>query len=100
MRAKNYTLTQANVHGTAPANVWDYCSIGVGNYTLANGTTGKFMSPYAGMHSALLCQMGYSAAVNSNEYVEPANITGTGQGSAGKWSGAAVCLSVCLCMLC
>ncbi len=38
--------------------------------------------------------MGYSAAVDSNEYVEPAYITGIGQGTAGESSAASVCLSV------
>jgi len=95
VRAKNYTLTQANVQGTPPANVWDYCSTGVCNYTLANGTQGTFVSPYAGTHTTSICQMGYSAAVDSNEYVEPAYITGIGQGTAGESSPA----SVCLCML-
>ncbi len=95
MRAKKYTLTQADIQGTPPANVWDYCSTGVCNYTLANGTQGTFVSPYAGTHTTSICQMGYSAAVDSNEYVEPAYITGIGQGTAGESSAA----SVCLCML-
>ena len=95
VRAKNYTLTQANVQGTPPANVWNYCSTGVCNYTMVNGTQGTFISPYAGTHTTSICQMGYSAAVDSNEYVEPAYITGIGQGTAGESSAA----SVCLCML-
>ncbi|DBA75926.1 TPA: hypothetical protein ACH3X2_008985 [Trebouxia sp. C0005] len=93
VRAKNYTLTRADVQGTPPANVWDYCSTGVCNYNLANGTQGTFVSPYAGTHTTSICQMGYSAAVDSNEYVEPAYITGTGQGTAGE-SAASVCLPV------
>ena len=112
MRAKNYTLTQATVAGTAPANVWNYCLTGVCNYTFANGTSGTFVSPYAGTHTASICQMGYSAAVDSNEYVEPAYITGTGLGTAGERMSAPltrllfgtlgseswyVWLAVCLC---
>ncbi|KAL0056069.1 hypothetical protein WJX82_007413 [Trebouxia sp. C0006] len=86
VRAKNYTLTQANVQGTPPANVWNYCSTGVCNYTMVNGTQGTFISPYAGTHTTSICQMGYSAAVDSNEYVEPAYITGIGQGTAGRFN--------------
>ena len=84
VRAKNYTLTEANMEGTAPANVWNYCSTGICNYTLLNGTSGTFVSPYAGTHTESICQMGYSNAVDNNEYVEPAYITGIGQGTAGK----------------
>jgi len=90
VRAKNYTLTQADVQGTPPANVWNYCSTGVCNYTMVNGTELTFVSPYAGAHTTSICQMGYSAAVDSNEYVEPAYITGIGQGTAGESSAPSV----------
>nr|QOL01268.1 putative extracellular protein TR9_071c [Trebouxia lynnae] len=86
VRAKNYTLTEANMEGTAPANVWNYCSTGICNYTLLNGTSGTFVSPYAGTHTESICQMGYSNAVDNNEYVEPAYITGIGQGTAGRFN--------------
>ena len=83
-RAKNYTLTQANVKGTAPANVWSYCSTAICNYTYANGTSASFVSPCAGKHPASICQMGYSFAVDSNKYMEPAMLTGIGSGTAGE----------------
>ena len=37
-----------------------------------------------GLVSATL-QLGYSSAVDHNDYAEPAYITPPGQGSAGKW---------------
>ena len=81
--AKNYTLTVANVKGSPPANVWNFCATGICNYTFANGTSGTSVSPYAGSHTASTCQRGYSLAVDSNEYVEPARISAPGLGSAG-----------------
>ena len=96
--AKNYTLTQANVKGTSPAKVWNYCSTGICNYTIPNGTSGTFVSPYAGAHTASICQLGYSTAVDNNDFVEAAMITGTGSGSAGKRHPEMACFMKCMCM--
>ena len=79
--AKNATL-QANGNNTAPADVWNYCATGVCNFTMPNGTIFTFISPYAGSHTDSICQLGYSSAVDNNEYVEPALLTGTGQATA------------------
>lgn len=93
--AKNHTLAVSNVNGTAPANVWNFCATGVCNYTFANGTTGVFVSPYAGSHTASVCQLGYSSAVDNNDYLEAAVIQAPGQGNAGK-GGRGGLLSCCL----
>lgn len=82
--AKNASLA-ANANNTIPANVWNYCSSGVCNYTMTNGTSFTFVSPYAGSHTNSICQLGYSTAVDNNEYVEPAYLTGLGQGTAGRF---------------
>ncbi len=96
--AKNHTLAVSNVNGTAPANVWNFCATGVCKYTFANGTTGVFVSPYAGSHTASVCQLGYSSAVDNNDYLEAAVIQAPGQGNAGKGGGgASVMLPYCLC---
>ena len=92
--AKNYTLSVANVKGIPPANVWNFCATGICNYTFPNGTTGESISPYAGSHTASTCQLGYSSAVDSNEYVQPAYIQSPGLGSAGGVAAQCVlCLS-------
>ena len=88
--AKNYTLSVANVKGSPPANVWNFCATGICNYTFPNGTTGESISPYAGSHTASTCQLGYSSAVASNEYVQPAYIQSPGLGSAGEFAVRAV----------
>lgn len=90
--AKNYTLTVANVKGSPPANVWNFCATGICNYTFANGTTGESISPYAGVHTQSTCQLGYSSAVDNNEWLEAAVIQAPGQGSAGEGL-----LSCCIC---
>ena len=104
LQAKNYTLTMANVNGSPPANVWNFCATGICNYTFANGTSGRSISPYAGSHTASTCQLGYSAAVDRNEYVEPAYIQSPGQGSAGEGAvlgWARLCCAVlCCAVLC
>lgn len=82
--AKNYTLTVANVNGSPPANVWNFCATGICNYTFANGTTGESISPYAGTHTQSTCQLGYSSAVDNNEWLEAAVIQAPGQGNAGE----------------
>ena len=84
LEAKNYTLSVANVEGTAPANVWNFCATGICNYTFPNGTSGQFISPYAGSHTSSICALGYSNAVDNSEYVVPATINSPGLGSAGK----------------
>ena len=93
--AKNYTLNTANVNGSPPANVWNFCATGICNYTFPNGTTGESISPYAGSHSASTCQLGYSSAVDNNEYVQPAYILSPGLGSAGERSDAVLCMLCC-----
>ncbi|DBB15342.1 TPA: hypothetical protein ACH3X3_003587 [Trebouxia sp. C0006] len=89
--AKNYTLNTANVNGSPPANVWNFCATGICNYTFPNGTFGESISPYAGSHTASTCQFGYSSAVDNNEYVQPAYILPPGMGSAGEHSHAVLC---------
>lgn len=84
LEAKNYTMTVANVKDTAPANVWNFCATGICIYTFPNGTTGQFISPYAGSHTSSICQLGYSNAVDNSEYVVPATINSPGLGSTGK----------------
>lgn len=84
VHAKNYTLQTANVQGTRPANVWNFCATGICNYTFPNGTSGTSVSPYAGSHTASTCSLGYSSAGDSNQYVQPAYITSPAQGSAGE----------------
>lgn len=83
LQAKNYTLTVANVDGTPPANVWNFCTTETCNYTFPNGTSGQFISPYAGSHTSSICQLGYSSAVDNSEYVVPASIQSPGLGSTG-----------------
>ena len=101
LQAKNYTLTVANANGSPPANVWNFCATGICNYTFVNGTSGRYISPYAGSHTASTCQLGYSAAVDRNEYVEPAYIQLPGQGSAGEGGRAVLCRAVlCYAVLC
>jgi len=95
--AKNYTLNTANVDGSPPANVWNFCATGICNYTFPNGTTGESISPYAGSHTASTCQFGYSSAVDNNEYVQPAYILSPGLGSAGERSRAVMCMLCCAC---
>lgn len=82
--AKNHTLAVSNMDNTVPANVWNFCATGICNYTFANGTTGVFVSPYAGTHTESVCQLGYSSAVDNNEYLEAAVIQAPGEGNAGK----------------
>ena len=96
--AKNYTLSVANVKGSPPANVWNFCATGICNYIFPDGTTGESISPYAGSHTASTCQLGYSSAVDSNEYVQPAYIQSPGLGSAGEFAVRAV--SCVLSLLC
>ena len=100
--AKNHTLAVSNPKGTAPANVWNFCATGICNYTFANGTTGVFVSPYAGSHTASVCQLGYSSAVDNNEYLEAAVIQTPGQGNAGRGGGVLACCltALCLCLSC
>ncbi len=107
--AKNHTLAVSNVDNTAPANVWNFCATGVCNYAFANGTTGVLISPYAGSHTASVCQLGYSSAVDNNEYLEAAVIQ-NGEGNAGKGGPYGmlpdcplllpVQLPSCICLLC
>ncbi|KAL0046176.1 hypothetical protein WJX82_004891 [Trebouxia sp. C0006] len=85
--AKNHTLAVSNVDNTVPANVWNFCATGICNYTFANGTTGVFVSPYAGTHTESVCQLGYSSAVDNNEHLEAAVIQAPGEGNAGKGGG-------------
>ena len=84
LEAKIYTITVANVDDTPPANVWNFCATGTCNYAFPNGTSGVFISSYAGSHTSSICQLGYSNAVDNNEYVVPAAIQSPGLGSAGK----------------
>jgi len=95
--AKNYTLNTANINGSPPANVWNFCATGICNYTFPNGTYGESISPYAGSHTTSTCQFGYSNAVDNNEYVQPAYILPPGLGSAGECSDA---VHAVMCMLC
>lgn len=110
--AKNYTLTVANIRGTAPCNVWNYCASPTGScrYTFPNGTS-QVSSINADTRGGPFCSLGYSNAVDNNEYVQPAYIAGLGLGSAGLHSSAAVlllgsqrlespCLAVTSCVSC
>ncbi len=93
--AKNYTVNTANVNGSPPANVWNFCATGICKYTFPNGTSGESISPYAGSHTASTCQFGFSSAVDNNEYVQPAYILPPGLGSAGERSDAVLCMLCC-----
>ena len=85
--AKYHTLAVSNVDNTVPANVWNFCATGICNYTFANGTTGVFVSLYAGTHTESVCQLGYSSAVDNNWHLEAAVIQAPGEGNAGKGGG-------------
>ena len=97
LQAKNYTIAVANVNGSPPANLWNYCATGVCRYTYNNGTSGEYVSSHAGSHhTASTCQLGYSNAVDSNEYVVPANIDPPGLGSAGEQIAYPVYKVICV----
>jgi len=93
--AKNYTVSVANEENSAPANVWNFCATGICNYVFANGTAGEEISPYPGLKNISTCQLGYSSAVDNNEYVEPAYIQSPGLGSAGERAVLCCALSCC-----
>ena len=81
--AKNYTLTVANVKGSPPANVWNFCAIGVCTFYYADG---RFITlqTFGSNNTESVCQLGYSVAVDNNEWVEPAIAQTAGVGNAGE----------------
>ena len=81
--AKTYTLTVAAVRGKPPANVWNFCAIGVCTCYYADGRFST-LQPFGSNNTQSVCQLGYSIAVDNNEWVEPAIAKTPGVGNAGE----------------